>query len=436
MLIYCGASVFFINNYLSLAQKSRKVTKYIRYNNYSLTFFTTFAHEKRRTTINRGLLSMNIKHILTSVAVIAACGWNCSATAQMSREKADEARKQIISQWKADERTRLQNDAEAKCVRQGELSMPYDVKTFGAEPSDGRSLWISLHGGGNAPKALNDSQWENQKVLYQPAEGIYVAPRAPWDDWDMWFKPPIDPMYEQLIRTCVIYYNVNPDKVYLLGYSAGGDGVWRMAPRMADHWAAASMMAGHPGDVDMRPLRNLPFMIWCGGNDAAYDRNRIDAERGRQMDSLRRSDPEGYIHETHILPGKPHWMDLEDKAALPWMAQYHRNPYPTTIVWVQGDRMRPQFYWLGVSTSEAKKGSYIKATVKGNTITIDTDDYTEATLYLNDTLVNLDKSVTVKHGKKTVFKGKLPRTEANLRSSLAERGDPSYCFPAKVTVKL
>jgi dienelactone hydrolase len=28
--------------------------------------------------------------------------------------------------------------------------------------------------------------------------------------------------------------DVNPNKVYVMGYSAGGDGVWRLAPRMAD----------------------------------------------------------------------------------------------------------------------------------------------------------------------------------------------------------
>ena len=56
--------------------------------------------------------------------------------------------------------------------------MPFFYKIFGEKPKGGRSLWISMHGGGNAPAALNDSQYENQKRLYQPAEGIYLAPRA------------------------------------------------------------------------------------------------------------------------------------------------------------------------------------------------------------------------------------------------------------------
>ena len=377
---------------------------------------------------------MNLK-TMTSVAVIAAWSF-CSCTqAQMNREASEAARDRVISNWRHEQQAVLRNNIETSCITQDTLLMRYTATIYGEEPTDGRSLWISMHGGGNAPTVLNDSQWENQKVLYQPAEGVYVAPRAPWDDWDMWFKPPIDSMFEELIRTMVIYNNVNPDKVYLMGYSAGGDGVWRMAPRMADHWAAASMMAGHPGDVNLLSLRNLPFMIWCGGNDVAYDRNTLDAKRGLQMDSLQRTDPEGYIHSTHILPGKPHWMDLEDKAALPWMAQYRRNPYPKTIAWVQGDRNRTHFYWLAVPESEAKKGSIVRASIKGNTITIDTKDYTSATIYLNDELVNLDKPVVIKHGKKTVFKGMLSRTEENLRTSLAERGDPSYCFPARVEVK-
>ena len=255
--------------------------------------------------------------------------------ATLSREQTEQIRKEVVAEWLSEQAVLLKQNDEGHCITQGDLRLCYDMKVYGQEPADGRSLWISMHGGGNAPTALNDSQWENQKRLYQPEEGIYVAPRAPWDDWDMWFKPPIDDMFDELIRTMVVLHHVNPDKVYLLGYSAGGDGVWRMAPRMADRWAAASMMAGHPGDVSLLSLRNLPFMIWCGGDDAAYNRNSVNTQRGMEMDSLLHADPQGYIHQTHIVLGKPHWMDLEDKAALPWMAQYRRNPYPSTIVWVK-----------------------------------------------------------------------------------------------------
>jgi hypothetical protein len=128
-------------------------------------------------------------------------------------------------------------------------------------------------------------------------------------------------------------------------------------------------------------------------------------------------------------------MDLEDKAALPWMAQYRRNPYPSTVIWAQGDRGHKHFYWLGVPEEETKKGAQLRVSVKGNTITIDSDDYTSVTLFLNDDIVNLNRSITVKWGKRTVFKGRLSRTEKNLRNTINLRGDFAYCFPSQVTVK-
>ena len=63
--------------------------------------------------------------------------------------------------------------------------MRYLEKVFGDAPEGGRSLWISMHGGGGAPARVNDGQWKNQIKLYQPKEGIYVAPRAPTDTWNL-----------------------------------------------------------------------------------------------------------------------------------------------------------------------------------------------------------------------------------------------------------
>ena len=67
-------------------------------------------------------------------------------------------------------------EADAKAITIGEHSLRYDFSVFGEEPEAGHSLFISLHGGGEAEPSVNDEQWENQKQLYQPDEGIYLAP--------------------------------------------------------------------------------------------------------------------------------------------------------------------------------------------------------------------------------------------------------------------
>lgn len=382
---------------------------------------------------------MNHKTIISTLIALAftlASSATITPDAQLSAAEAQQVSQQAVAQWKETKKQQLEAVKKSKCCSLGGLKMPYDARQFGNERFGDRSLWISLHGGGSAPASVNNQQWKNQKHLYEPHNGIYVAPRAPWDDWDMWFKNPIDDLFEQLILTMVCHYGVNPDKVYLLGYSAGGDGVWRMAPRMADHWAAASMMAGHPGDVQLMSLRNVPFMIWCGADDAAYNRNDECRSRGVVMDSLQAADPEGYIHSTHIVAGKGHWMDLEDKAALPWMERFTRNPYPKCVKWCQGDRPRPYFYWLGVDEKEAKKSMKLTASIQGNTIEITQCDYAKVSIYLNDQMLDLDKEVTITHNGRVLFQGKLPRTQATITQTLNERNDPAYTFPAMVTITL
>ena len=353
----------------------------------------------------------------------------------LTRAQAEQEARTLTTQWLADTKATYQTAWQTQRLIIGTKIMPFWYTTYGTKPADGYSLFISLHGGGNAPTQLNDSQWENQKQLYRPQNSVYLAPRAPYDDWDMWFKPDLDQFYVSLIQMCVAYLDVNPDKVYLIGYSAGGDGVWRMGPRMADTWAGASMMAGHPGDVSLLNLRNTPFMVWCGALDAAYNRNRECTQRGVELDSLHTADPNGYIHETHIVEGKPHWMDLKDAAALPWLQQYQRNPYPTQIVWRQEEVTHPHFYWLTAPEDQLQRGKTVRLSLKGNTVNISQCDYTQLTLHFNDQMVKLDKPVIIKYNGKTIFKDKLERTLANLQSTLAERKDLRYMFPAQVTVQ-
>lgn len=379
---------------------------------------------------------MKKKRIECMIAAVLAILMMSCGDRQAVQDANLEKSSTLESEWKAEKSKKLKPNLDNGCIRQNGLQMKFSYTVFGDEPADGRSLWISLHGGGGAPTEVNDSQWENQKRLYQPAEGIYLCPRAPWDAWDMWFQQPIDAMFEELITTMVVLKNVNPNKVYLLGYSAGGDGVWRLAPRLADHWAAASMMAGHPGDVSLLNVRNLPFLLWVGENDSAYDRNKEVAKRGVELDSLQQTDPQGYLHEWHVVEGKPHWMDLVDAAALPWMARHVRNPYPSRIVWRQEEVLRPWFYWLEAPAYEQERGKTVIVEVNDNVINVERCDYSGLTFLLNEHIVNLDNPITVKSADRVLFQGRVQRDEAVRRRTLYDRNDPSFIFDAELTVSM
>lgn len=319
----------------------------------------------------------------------------------------------------------------ARAITLGDKTLRWESRQFGNAPFGKRSLWISMHGGGNAAPAVNDQQWRNQIRLYEPAEGIYLAPRAPTDTWNLWHEAHIDPLFQRLIDMQVAINGVDPNRVYLLGYSAGGDGVWQLAPRMADRFAAAAMMAGHPNEAGVAGLRNLPFAIFMGGADAAYDRNRIAAERGAELEKLHAADPGGYVSMTRIYLGLPHWMNRKDAEGLPWMAQFTRNPWPKRVVWVQDDVTHDRFYWLQIPDgSQAKAGDRIDARVEGQAITVDGAVPAGLTLRLSDRLVDLDRPVRVTVNGRLAFAGKVPRTAAAIVRSLEERLDPASAATA------
>ncbi len=327
-----------------------------------------------------------------------------------------------------------ESEMEAKAIEFDGKTMKWEERTFGKAPANGHCLWISMHGGGNAPSELNDQQWQNQANLYQPKEGIYIAPRAPTDTWNLWHEAHIDPMFQRLIEDFVALRGVDPNRIYLMGYSAGGDGVWQLAPRMADRFAAAAMMAGHPNESSVLGLRNLPFAIFVGADDNAYDRSKVVEKRAKQLDKLHREDKDGYVHRTRIYDGMGHWMNGKDQEALPWMEDYERNPWPTKIVWLQDDVIHNRFYWLKLPEGSATKGQKILATVEQQHIDLEGDIPSGMRIRLSDGLINLDQPVTVNINGEQRFSDRVKRESGVIEETLSERLDPAAAACAEIVI--
>jgi hypothetical protein len=354
----------------------------------------------------------------------------------LGKAHAERARELLWEDHRAFVADTRREEFDAKVVTRGELSLRYDYTVFGDKPATGRSLYLSLHGGGNADPSVNDEQWENQKALYQPDEGVYLSPRAPTDTWNLWHEAHIDPMFQRLISDLIVFEDVNPDRVYVMGYSAGGDGVYQLGPRMADHWAAASAMAGHPNEAQPLSLRNIGFTVHVGAQDADYERNQVAQQWGERMDELEAADPGGYVHVVQLHEGKGHWMDLEDAVAVPWMAEFTREPAPSKIVWLQDDITHSRFYWLAVPDGAAVKDALITASVEGQRLDVSVDGTDALSVRLSDDLVDLDLPVKIVVAGVELHDGAIPRTIGTLWTTLEERGDPRMVFDAEMTFEL
>ena len=330
---------------------------------------------------------------------------------------------------------RAELDAEAFTV--GDRTLRIMERVYGDAPEGHRSLWISMHGGGGTTPQINDQQWQNQIRLYEPDEGIYIAPRAPTNTWNLWHQAHVDTLFDRLIETMIAARGVDPDRVYLMGYSAGGDGVFQLAPRIADRFAAAAMMAGHPNETKPLGLRNLPFALFMGGLDDAYGRNARAREWKTKLAELNTTDPGGYPHMVKIYEGLGHWMDGRDAEALDWMASHTRDAWPERVVWHQDDVTHDRFYWLALEPGSAEARSTITAEAKGQAISITAPETLGSIrVRLHDRLVDLDQPISIDVNGTRRFEGLVRRSTATIERSLSERLDPASVAFAEVTVEL
>ena len=350
-----------------------------------------------------------------------------AAQAARAKQRLWDLRRRELAAARAAER-------EARALTLGDRTLRWKERRFGEAPFGARSLWISLHGGGGAPAEVNDQQWQNQIGLYEPAEGWYVAPRAPSDTWNLWHEAHVDGLLTRLIENFVVLEGVDPERVYLLGYSAGGDGVWQLAPRLADRFAAAAMMAGHPNEAQLDGLSNLPFALLMGAEDQAYGRAAVAAERAQRLAALAQEHPGEYPHFVRIYPGLGHWMQRRDAEALPWMAAFARRSWPRRVVWLQDDVTHSRAYWLGLPAELAAPGQRLEAQVLGQRVEVQTPGLAALELWLDDALLDLDRPVEVWVDGQRRFEGRVARSARDLWAGLEQRADPRLSAPARLAL--
>ena len=158
----------------------------------------------------------------------------------------------------------LRREYAAKMVATQDRKSPYLWRQVGTKPPEGWALVIAMHGGGGAPSRVNDQQWRRMFEQYykpHPEAGgyVYLALRAPNDEWNGFYDDAICPLVERLIRQFVLFGDVNPDRVYILGASHGGYGAFVIGPKMPDRFAAVHASAAAPtdGETMCENLRDL-----------------------------------------------------------------------------------------------------------------------------------------------------------------------------------
>jgi len=355
---------------------------------------------------------------------------------QLSRAESKRIAGLAWERLKSAEAQAMRDELSAKSITIENDSLKWMEKTFGDAPFGKRSLWITLHGGGQGTAEENDRNWRGYYGRYEfPPGSINVAPRAPANTWNMWFVKPVDGLLDRLIADMVAQRGVDPNQVYLIGYSAGGDGVYQLSPRLADRFAAATMCAGHPNQITPEGLRNLPFFLYMGGEDSAYHRNTVVREFNAKLDALQATDSAGYIHRCTVYPGLLHDMQGREAETIPRMSAIHREVWPKRVVWKQdSDVVHSRFYWMERPAEAIKPNEIYAAQISGQRIEIEQPAKGNVTLRLSDAMMDLDQPIQVTASGRKLFEGKVTRSLDSIVKSLKEREDPESVAVATQSV--
>jgi predicted peptidase len=125
-------------------------------------------------------------------------------------------------------------------------------------------LLIFLHGASERGGPLDNVKRTGLPRLIEEGADypfIIISPHCPPDEW--WNLAAVEELIGQVARE----YRVDPGRIYLTGLSMGGFGVWALAERHPERYAAVIPICG--GGELTRPaaLRDLPIWAFHGAED-------------------------------------------------------------------------------------------------------------------------------------------------------------------------
>jgi predicted peptidase len=130
-----------------------------------------------------------------------------------------------------------------------------------AEPSP---LVLFLHGAGERGDDLDLVAVHGPPKQAKAGRSLpfmLAAPHCPADSWWSWQLEALDALLDDLLKA----HPIDPSRVYLTGLSMGGMGVWELAARYPDRFAALVPICGSAGPWLAGRVAGLP--VWAFHNE-------------------------------------------------------------------------------------------------------------------------------------------------------------------------
>jgi len=328
------------------------------------------------------------------------------ALGPLAKKAAEEVQKRVLDSWPFKS---LKSGRSKVELEFGGTKREYALYT--PKGYNKRKQWpliLSLHGaGGNGPMEIN-FQWGSHLSKWK---GFVAAPSGQ-PPGAQWF-PEQEPFVLAVLRDVFQKANIDANRVYVNGFSNGGNGAWYYAEVHPQLFAAmCTRGGGNPRSDLLQNLFRVPTYVVHGENDTVIkvDHDRRDAGKLKEM---------GFNVVYAEFKGGGHKpFNEENPKILDFFRKHPRDPYTPQLKFRVPGRKPFRYLWLEIPEGV---GSNIEAEVKGNEIAI--DGASRVVLWLSDGLVDLDQEVVVRLDSEEAFRGIVPRKLTDLVADLQARFD-------------
>ncbi len=223
------------------------------------------------------------------------------------------------------------------------------------DPARRYPVRVYLHGGVSRPAPDRRDQWWRNEQAVRSEDHLVVLPAA-WDSAMWWHRNQVENL-EAILRNLFSEYNLDENRVHLIGVSDGATGAWFHAFRRSMRWASIVSLIGHPkvltnhslsidGELFVANLRNRPFLVINGGRDPLYPASSI-------LPYLQLFHSDGAEIEFRPQPTGGHDLKFwpsEAEAIETFMRLHPRDPLPDELAWETEDVERyGRHHWLEIT---------------------------------------------------------------------------------------
>ena len=202
-----------------------------------------------------------------------------SATAKVGIKNLPESINYIWEEYISDSKNNslLSYEMNQKTLTYLNKSMAFDYLIKGDQNKTKKlPLYIILHNGGISQPSYNNGEFLKARFRYQSCiqTGIICGVRGVTDLSNMHYSKESIILLDRLIKSFIVFYKADPDRVYLIGLGFGGDGVYQIINLLSSRFAAAVVISGHSYGKVLKNLLNVHLLIQVGENDTYFDKNK------------------------------------------------------------------------------------------------------------------------------------------------------------------